>query len=506
MNRHKAFVEAICRESEDDALRLIYADWLDEQGDPRGEFIRVQFALRDLPEDDPRRPQLAERERDLLLAYQEQWTAPLGGRARRYEFRRGFVEKVTLTPQEFLANAEGLYRVAPVQEVGFLPQIPYNLFPEMLSQPRQEIAHLADCPDLNRLTGLDFRHMNLNRAELATLAASPHLDRLTSLQLNLRERSSVQALVEAPFLAQQVTTLCLDADYYPPTATESADVLDDLFTSPSLARLKTLEVHKNPLSPAEIRALAGSPYLSQLTTLRLRGTGLGMGDLALLGEASQLPNLSNLDLGGNRFGVETAGVLMTASLFDRLTRLDLSGNPIGPTGAQALTAAGLPRLRSLKLGMARLGDDGLRALAGAPGLEGLTTLSVSYNKIGVDGLEAFAAAPPGRLALLDLSWNPLGDDAVRALAASAGLASLQALDLSYAEVGDAGAEALAGSPHLTELRYLNLAANRVTDAGARVLAASPHLARLETLNLTDNRLSQDCVQELRRRFRGPRGG
>ena len=37
---------------DDDDPRLVYADWLDEQGDPRGEFIRVQCELhRSCPED-----------------------------------------------------------------------------------------------------------------------------------------------------------------------------------------------------------------------------------------------------------------------------------------------------------------------------------------------------------------------------------------------------------------------------------------------------------------------
>ena len=38
------FVAAICAEPDDDLPRLIYADWLDDRGDPRGEFIRLQLA------------------------------------------------------------------------------------------------------------------------------------------------------------------------------------------------------------------------------------------------------------------------------------------------------------------------------------------------------------------------------------------------------------------------------------------------------------------------------
>lgn len=41
----------ICRCPEDDTLRLAYADWLDENGDPdRAEFVRVQYELEGMPE------------------------------------------------------------------------------------------------------------------------------------------------------------------------------------------------------------------------------------------------------------------------------------------------------------------------------------------------------------------------------------------------------------------------------------------------------------------------
>ena len=45
MSRHDDFLAAVLQSPEDDGHRLIYADWLDEQDDPRGEFIRVQIEL-----------------------------------------------------------------------------------------------------------------------------------------------------------------------------------------------------------------------------------------------------------------------------------------------------------------------------------------------------------------------------------------------------------------------------------------------------------------------------
>ncbi len=46
MTEQAAFIRAICTDPDDDTARLVYADWLDEHGEPeRAEFIRVQVKL-----------------------------------------------------------------------------------------------------------------------------------------------------------------------------------------------------------------------------------------------------------------------------------------------------------------------------------------------------------------------------------------------------------------------------------------------------------------------------
>jgi uncharacterized protein (TIGR02996 family) len=65
MTQDEAFLQAIIENPDDESLRLVYADYLDEQCDQRGEFIRVQCALAGLAYDDPRREALDVREREL---------------------------------------------------------------------------------------------------------------------------------------------------------------------------------------------------------------------------------------------------------------------------------------------------------------------------------------------------------------------------------------------------------------------------------------------------------
>jgi uncharacterized protein (TIGR02996 family) len=56
MTSDESFLAAIIESPDDDSPRLIYADWLEDHGQPdRAEFIRVACTLEKLGEDDPRR-------------------------------------------------------------------------------------------------------------------------------------------------------------------------------------------------------------------------------------------------------------------------------------------------------------------------------------------------------------------------------------------------------------------------------------------------------------------
>jgi uncharacterized protein (TIGR02996 family) len=46
MNDDEAFIRAIVAAPGDDAPRLVYADWLDERGDPRGSYLRLEAEIR----------------------------------------------------------------------------------------------------------------------------------------------------------------------------------------------------------------------------------------------------------------------------------------------------------------------------------------------------------------------------------------------------------------------------------------------------------------------------
>src|SRR5262245_35037410 len=106
MSSEESFMKAILQAPDDDALRLVYADWLEERGDPRGEFIRIQCerARGDSRTDH----QLLLREKELRAHYGGQWAGRLRDLVGGYDFGRGLVEDVTVNAQHFLEQGDTL--------------------------------------------------------------------------------------------------------------------------------------------------------------------------------------------------------------------------------------------------------------------------------------------------------------------------------------------------------------------------------------------------------------
>lgn len=87
MSDAAALLAAIRAAPDDDAPRLIYADWLEEHGQPeRAEFIRVQC---ELARNDS--PTLRQREAELMTEHHDVFAGPLAAPGLRFRFRRGFV-------------------------------------------------------------------------------------------------------------------------------------------------------------------------------------------------------------------------------------------------------------------------------------------------------------------------------------------------------------------------------------------------------------------------------
>src|SRR5687767_12719020 len=90
MSVENAFLADILADPKDDTPRLIFADWLQERGDPRGEFIHVQCQLAALPPGDQKWKGLHDREQELLNLHRATWLDLPAEHARYIVFQRGF--------------------------------------------------------------------------------------------------------------------------------------------------------------------------------------------------------------------------------------------------------------------------------------------------------------------------------------------------------------------------------------------------------------------------------
>ena len=375
---------------DDDAPRLLFADWCDEAGDPaRGEFVRTQLALARLSVADPLRPPLARREAELLGTHAVRWAEPLKGVAGGPVFRRGFVDEVKATARQFAAHADALFALAPVRHLHLL-----DLGDHL---PALRSRHLA------KLHGLTVyaQRVDAGRAGdgrlVGELADSPHLGGLRLLHLG-RNRigdAGVARLAEA-----------------------------------DLRSLEDLDLRENDLTDAAAGLVARADTFAHLRRLQLAGNRIGPGGATAVADPNHLPALRWLGLAMNPL----AGRAIDGDLLAR-SAVDLSANGFAAADLLALLAVPGPAvLRELDLSDNPLGDAAGLAVAASPRLAGLRSLGLCNVGLGDAGLAALAASTHvTKLLKLDVGRNPVGDDGLRNTLRGVALRGLR--ELSYPRIG-----------------------------------------------------------------------
>jgi uncharacterized protein (TIGR02996 family) len=271
----QGFLAEICKNPEDDTMRLIYADWLEDQGDPRGEFISVQCELARLDPDDPRHPGLVERERALLARHESAWRAalPVIEGIKWGRFARGFVATVIpRTISDIARHAATIFTTQPVEELHLVGQ---------WGRPDDLLPDLTPLPGPERWTSLvltGYHLGRLNRGSVSWLDSARILRRLSSVTLS-------QSWVLGSFIAALVSedqfgglvSLRLRS------CSNTSSAIRMLVRGPGVARLRELDLVRPRTCRSRIdtaaTALIQSPYLRNLRALNLEGQ-LFSGDLA----------------------------------------------------------------------------------------------------------------------------------------------------------------------------------------------------------------------------------
>jgi uncharacterized protein (TIGR02996 family) len=268
----------------DNRLRLEYADLLDHEGNhDRAEYIRLACWLENGNANARERAKVKERAGQLLEKHEKTWSQPLLELSASFEseshlyFRRGFVEEIALTADDFLTHAHEIFARAPIQVLA-------------ISNAKTRVQDLAQCPFFARLEVLIFRS---RRYPL--------------------EPSDINVIVQSPYLTN-VIGLGLGGNY----------IMDEgagaIAASPELKNLKRLFLNEGMISDQGVQHLSTSPYLTSLRVLNLQGNFIGNEGAMALIASSNLRSLEELYLDS------------WSEVFDP----DHLRNPIGPEWQKAL--------------------------------------------------------------------------------------------------------------------------------------------------------------------------
>jgi uncharacterized protein (TIGR02996 family) len=280
MSDEDALLAAIAAHPDEDTPRLMYADWLDEHGDPvRAEFIRVQIEAARVERlsqaEQTRAAAVLKRDRVLTAVYRDELLGPLAPLARSADtyFRRGFVSLVRLPVGAFLDHADRLAAHRPRPGV-------------RVTGVAGRLADFLRCPRLNLVTeitaypafGTPYRELP---EEDEVVAGTNRLTRLAVLDLDA----------------------CGVGDWF-------CAWLGNF----RLPALEVLSLARNAVTDTGVLDLLHTPYPGRLRRLLLSGNPVG--DAGAIWLAERWPR----------------------GAADRLEHLGFRDTQIGPDGADALVA------------------------------------------------------------------------------------------------------------------------------------------------------------------------
>lgn len=278
MTDRAALLAAVYANPADDAPRLVFADWLDEHGEPeRAEFIRVQVEMRRECE---RNTHVSERHERLFLRSREVFYQPWSAAVRAVfgagvgAYSRGFPARTA-----FGVNTEVLVEHLAAVETWLAPETEFRLF--LTPVPLKSLAAVPALRHVRHIAVYAGRRdaPTINETDVTDLLRSPHLTGLRSLALvglGLTEATAV-AIQNAPAL-RSLTSLNLGGNQIGRAGSYA------LANAPHLASLEHLNLQGNRLGTIGVRTLLRSPTLAGLKTFNVTGNRISYAVELLLGE------------------------------------------------------------------------------------------------------------------------------------------------------------------------------------------------------------------------------
>jgi uncharacterized protein (TIGR02996 family) len=339
-----ALRQAILAQPDDDIARLVYADWLEENGQPeRAAFIRAQVWAAQAEPYSPDARKHTDTADKLRNGREGPWTKHLSQWVEWKYFWRGFIERAQVNVASFPRHAAALFAAEPIRSLKMTRYRP--TVGELVS-----LLPFFEVPQLERITRLDLTGLNLAPVELEPIAECPFLSALTDLCLR-----------NLPVLPEWITELLRGPALPNLAGLDLADISNlHLRLATELPKCKhrrflRLDLSHIAFTSDEMIAVLDSRCLRELEELRL----------GWMPSSGRVGPLSLLDL--------SWGLIP----WNRLRLLDLAGQGLGDSGVSEIVKA-LERHKDL-----------------AP----LRWLGLAHNGLGAEGVRALVRSDPARLQL-----------------------------------------------------------------------------------------------------------
>ena len=297
-----------------DELRLRHADWLADQGGVPGidqaEFIRLQLVLERLPENDPSRLLLMERERNLLGRHWPLWIRPLC---------QALGEPLPIPP---VITADSTV-TRHLREQGVRH---YHLN----FAPAPERRHTIQCA-LSRSVATEPRfldRMTFRRGFVESVALRHMLSRSPVYLARLFERTPIADLSLSLF---------------------PIDFIREMLVQNLFAKLTGLTLIFD--DPEIVRLVANSPQAVALQSLALHMEAPGDGSIAvgMIARTNALERLERLTLAIHPLPAGRLELLLVSRVGERLRELNLLFQPSDAQVASLTRIGELPRLERLTM-------------------------------------------------------------------------------------------------------------------------------------------------------------
>jgi uncharacterized protein (TIGR02996 family) len=297
---------------------LVYGDWLQSQGDPRGELIAIQCAAHQAEGEEAKK--LKSKASGLVRKYKEYLLGPLVNEEKvqeeevQVEWQFGFIKSARLARGDFDSDfdvAGAVKQLLALPSGRFLRELTLGMADFEENSYHAVIDALAEvgCPTLEKLFIGDFNYPD-------------------DTEISWTQLGSIEPLYKAlPHLRS--LKVCGGSL--------------ELGKAVNLPELREFTVETGGLPIGAVKAIAQSnwPKLERLEVwfgAENYGAGGGVEDIQPLLEGKNLPKLKHLGLCNAEFTNELCQVLHQAKILKQLETLDLSMGTMTDEGAAALAA------------------------------------------------------------------------------------------------------------------------------------------------------------------------